>query len=269
MKKLGINFENVISLSSELNISVLEVLNKLKEFGISSLDVMYEKIIDKEQYLKDIVLSGFSIDSIFSLCPLAEPNNYQKALDVINVAAEYNVKEVMIIPSFIEAGYTENDYFVLKQNLRRVVKYAETVGVSVGIENVGNKNACCITPAQTLDVLKSVKGLRLIFDGGNFVLAEENPMELIYEIAPYVQRYHVKDRVVDDALEDGKDISITGKKSKVVALSKGNSYIKEIYEILNDHYKDIPLVLEFTFSDNKIFDRVIQSAKYVYEELLV
>jgi sugar phosphate isomerase/epimerase len=109
----------------------------------------------------------------------------------------------------------------------------------------------------------------LIYDGGNFVIAEENPMELIYELAPYVQRYHVKDRVISDNLEGFVDITITGKKSQVVELSKGVSHIKEVYEILSGVYKDIPLVLEFTFGDNKIFDRVEKSAKYVFEELLV
>ena len=269
MKKLGINFENVLAISKELNLSVLETLNKLKELGFTSLDVKYERIIDKEQYLKDIVLSGFLIESIFSLCPLNEQNNYQKAIEIVDTATEYKVKEIMLIPSFIEGGYSETDYANLKQNLRRVVKYAEPLGISVGIENVGNKNASCITPAQTLDVLRSVKGLHLIYDGGNFVLAEENPKELIYEIAPFVQRYHLKDRVISDALEGFLDTTISGKKSQVAELGKGDSFVKEIYEILSGVYRDIPLVLEFTFGDNKIFDRVKNSAKYVFEELLV
>ena len=48
-----------------------------------------------------------------------------------------------------------------------------------------------------------------------------------------------------------------------------SEFKKEIYEILSGVYRDIPLVLEFTFGDNKIFDRVEKSAKYVFEELLV
>ena len=44
MNKLGINFENVLSIKDELNITVLDALKKLKSMGISSLDVKFERL---------------------------------------------------------------------------------------------------------------------------------------------------------------------------------------------------------------------------------
>ena len=51
MRKLGINFENVLSVKEELNINLLQTLNKLKSVGITSLDVKYERLVGENSYL--------------------------------------------------------------------------------------------------------------------------------------------------------------------------------------------------------------------------
>ena len=176
MKKLGINFENALSVMEEFNISALDALRKLKNVGITSLDVKYERLIDKNLYLKDILISGLNIESIYSICPFHEFNNVQKALKMVDFACENKIKEIMFISEIKSNPYTEEEIDNLKSNLRRVVKYASAFGVSIGIENVGNKNYPCNGKENTLDILKSVKGLKLIFDGGNYMLNEESPI---------------------------------------------------------------------------------------------
>ncbi len=269
MKKLGINFENVLAIKEELNINVLQTLYKLKSIGITSLDVKYERLIGENSYLKEILISGLSVDSIFAFCPLGEQNNLKKALEIVDFAVEYKVKQIMFLPEFINGGYDELAVYNLKQNLRRVVKYAETFDVSIGIENVGVKNYPFNDEASTLDVLKSVKGLHLIFDGGNFLLYDVDPLTAVSSLAPYVQRYHLKDRSLSVCLDDFTEDTVSGKKSTVAEAGKGDCSLLKVYENIKQFFPAVPLVLEFPFGEKNIFEKVEKSAMYVHTEMFL
>lgn len=269
MKKLGINFENVLAIKEELNINVLQTLYKLKSIGITSLDVKYERLIGENSYLKEILISGLSVDSIFAFCPLGEHNNYKKALEVVDFAVEYKVKQIMLLPDFIDGGYNEAKLFNLKQNLRRIVKYAEAFDVSIGIENVGSKNYPFSDESSTLDVLKSVKGLHLIFDGGNFLLCDVDPLLAVHSLAPYVQRYHLKDRAIKDSFNDFIEPTTSGKNSCVLAVGEGDCNALKVYENIKEFFPAVPLVLEFPFAETNIFEKVEKSAMYVHTEMFI
>ncbi len=256
INKLGINFENVLSIKEELNLSVLQTLNKLKSIGISSLDVKYERLTGVNSYMKEILMSGMAIGSVFSFCPLYEQNNLQKVLSMVDLCAEYKIKEIMIITDFVSGGYSAEQIFNLKQNLRRIVKYAEIYGVSIGIENVGNPDYPLKNAQETLDVLKLVRGLHLIFDGGNFVMANQNALEASKILAPYVQRYHLKDYVICNG------------EFKAVPIGEGISDCKEVFNVISEFYSNLPLVIEFPFEDEKIYSAVEKSALYVLTEIL-
>lgn len=256
MNKLGINFENVLSIKDELNITVLDALKKLKSMGISSLDVKFERLTGENSYMKEIIASGIGIGSVFSFCALHEKDNLQKALSMVDLCAEYKIKEIMLLTDILKGGYSTEQIFNLKQNLRRIVKYAENFGVSIGIENVGNPDYPIKTAKQSLDFLKSVKGLHLIFDGGNYYMVGEDVVESSKLLAPYVQRYHLKDYVPFD---NGY---------KAVAVGDGNSSCKHAFDVLKEFYPKIPLVIEFPFKDTGIFSAVEKSCMYVLTEIL-
>lgn len=256
MKKLGINFENVLAIKEELNIDVLQTLYKLKSIGITSLDVKYERLVGENSYLKEILISGLTVDSIFSFCPLWEQNNIKKAIEIVDFAVEHKVKEIMFLPMFMPDGYNETQMQNLKQNLRRVIKYAEPFEVLIGIENVGIKEYCCNDIESTLDVLKSVKGLHLIFDGGNFLTYGVDPVKAVESLAPYVQRYHLKDVLIDN----GVSCQVVG---------NGDCNCLKVYDGIKPFYPSVPLVIEFPFTEKNIFEKVEKSAMYVHTEMFL
>ena len=256
MNKLGINLENVLSIKAELNITLLETLKKLKSIGVSSLDVAFERLTGENSYMKEILASGIGIGSVFSFCALYQKDNLQKALSMIDLCYEYKIKEIMILTDILQGGYSSEQIFNLKQNLRRIVKYAENFGVSIGVENVCNNDYPIKTAKQTLDLLKSVKGLHLIFDGGNYYAVGEDVIEASKLLAPYVQRYHLKDLV---KFENGY---------KAVAVGDGNSSCKQVFEVLKEYYSSVPLVIEFPFKDTFVYNAVEKSCTYVLTEIL-
>lgn len=267
MNKIGINFENVLAVKEELNITLFETLNKLKSLGITSLDVKYERLVEETVYFKDIIVSGMSIDSVFAFCPLYEQNNVAKALEIIDFLAENKIKEFMIIAGFVDGGYTKEQIANLKQNLRRIVKYAENFGVLVGIENVGNPNSPVKTAKETEEILKSVKGLHLVFDGGNYLLADENPLNAL-SFAPFVQRLHLKDRSLS-ILNGFIENTLKGVPSSVVALGEGDTFVKKTFEEISKYYPAVPLVIEFPALEKTLYAKIEKSAMYIHTELLI
>ena len=97
MKKLGINFENVLTISQEFNIDVLSALYKVKNLGITSLDVKYERLIGENSYYKDIISSGLTIESLWGFCPFNDKDNVRKALEMVDFAYGKKIKEIMFL----------------------------------------------------------------------------------------------------------------------------------------------------------------------------
>ena len=133
MKKLGINFENVLTIAKEFNIDILSALYKVKNLGITSLDVKYDRVTGENNYIKEIISSGLTMESLWGFCPFNDKDNVQKAISMVDFAYSNNIKEIMFLSDFINGGYTEQDITNVKKNLRRVVKYASAYGVQINI----------------------------------------------------------------------------------------------------------------------------------------
>lgn len=254
--KLSVNFENVLRISTELNLDISKTLLRLKSIGISSLDVDFKRLVGENSYMKEIIISGITIGSVISVCPLHEKDNLQIALSTVDFCAEYKIKEITIVAQPISSKFSELQIFNLKQNLRRIVKYAENFGVTIAIKNLNEDNYPIKTANEASDVLKSVKGLRLVFDGGNFITSGQDLIDASNILAPYAQRYTIK------------DFSCLDGELRVVSVGDGNCKCKEVFDIFKEFYPKIPLVIEFPLSDNIIYERVENSATYVLTEIL-
>ena len=270
MKKLGINFENVLTISQEFNIDALSALYKVKNLGITSLDVKYERLIGENSYYKDIISSGLTIESLWGFCPFNDKDNVRKALEMVDFAYGKKIKEIMFLSDFIKGGYSKEDMSNAKKNLRRAVKYASAFGVKINIENVGSLDYPFNDEKTTLDALKSVKGLGLVFDGGNFLLNDVKPIDAIKTLAPYVARYHLKDRIYGKPNgEDFIEITTSNKESYVTAVGDGECDCLQVLNEIKQFSNDIPIVIEFPGLETKIYDKLTKSTMYVLTEMMV
>lgn len=269
MKKLGTNFENVLTIAKEFNIDVLSALYKVKNLGITSLDVRYDRVTGENSYIKDIISSGLTMESLWGFCPFNDKDNIQKALSMVDFAYGNNIKEIMFLPDFIEGGYTEEDLANVKTNLRRIVKYASAFGIQINIENVGSLSFPFNDEKSTLNVLKSVKGLGLVFDGGNFLLNDIKAIDCIKSLAPYVIRYHLKDRIYGNSDGDFIETTTNGKNSYVTAVGYGECDCLEVLKVIKEYFNEVPIVIEFPAKEIKLYDKFEKSTMYVLTEMMV
>ena len=262
MYKLGINFENVLSVANELKTTVADALNKLKLIGISSLDVDYTRLAGEKSYLNDIVASRMDIKCVYFAADFAGETSVLSQMKVIDFCEEYGVKNVMFLtkPNFGLGG----DEKVLKHNLRKVVNYARTFKINASIENFGLETSYFSTVERLIDLVKSVKNLTITFDSGNFLLAGIDPISAYGELKYYVSRVHLKNRSHTPAPGCVPAADINGNDSYTTAVFGGSANIEELIKKITGDYKVIDFVLEYNFADTRVFDEIEQSAVDFY-----
>ncbi len=246
MKKLGINYENVINISKECNLSIKETLKELKLQGYNTLDVLYNRFLEDKSLISTILVSGFEIASVFYVGNLKIANNYSTEIEIIDFCASNNVKDIMLLTKPLSCDDdSEKCLFNVKQNLRRIVKYSNQYGVRISIENFGDAFSFYNSPKKVLDVLKSVKDLYLVFDGGNFYKSNEDVLEGINLLKPYVSRVHLKDY---------------DQNFKPTAIGYGNCFIDKTIIEFNESVTSF--TVEYPFDDLTVSEIVKNSALY-------
>lgn len=259
MYKLGLNFEHVIKISSELGVSTIEALKKVKMYGVTTLDVAIERIFNRNEYFSDIICSGLTIDSVYCKGDYGYSDNIGYELSIIDFCSENNINNLMLITNPILHGEDEAEYNAkLKKNLRRIVKYASNFNVKVSIENFGLNDSPFSTVKKLFLILKSVNGLKLTFDCGNFLSVNENPLDAFNALSDYVCKIHIKDGTV---YNDGSN------KVDFTSVGRGEANVKEIVTQVKNSTNNFSFTLEFDFNKEKVFDDVVSSATYYFTEI--
>ena len=256
MYKIGINYATADYIAKKTNTPTLTVLKDLKLNGISTLDVLYDDIKNTNVY-SNALCANLSINSCYSLVDISELDNYSSCLEMIDYCALKRINHIMILPK-VDKG-VQNYLFNVKHNLKKIVNYAKTLGIKISIENYGlNEPFCSIDGVY--DVLKSVKGLGLVYDSANFYLSKQDPYLAIQKLLPYVSRVHLKDR---GAKIDGDTLAfldIDGALSSVYPLGEGVCQLDKIIDYLLKNSKIDEFVLEGITDTDMIsdtFDSVI------------
>lgn len=262
MYKLGINFENVLSVAKELNISVIEALNRLKLIGISSLDVDYSRLTGENSYINDIIASRVEIKCVYYLADFAVESSVISEMKVIDFCKKYGVKKITFLVKADSSANASDK--LLKHNLRKIVKYASVFKINVLIENFGLENSYFATVEKIKDVLKSVKNLNITFDTGNFLLAGISPVKAYQELKEYVTRIHLKNRTYKPRVGAIPTVDVNGNKSYTTAIFSGDANLEEFIKTVVAEGKDIDFILEYNFGDFVLFSDIEQSSVDFY-----
>ena len=264
MKKLAINFENVLSVKSDLNKTLNETFKFMKNAGISALDVRYERFFEDPNLYSEILIAGMTVSSVFYMGDLGLADNYTKELEIIDFCADHKIWDIMLLtkPVLSEKIDMEKYLFNLKQNLRRIVNYAKIYGVRIGIENFGKQDSVFSTVNYLSDILNSVKGLYLVYDSGNFFLAGENPYDAFTAFKSKISRVHLKDRGISKGDGKNEQQAVNGEITAVYPLGEGNSEIDKIIKEIGE----FDCCLEFDFVSNNLLEDIEKSAIYYLSE---
>lgn len=268
MKKLAINYENVLTIKNDLNRTLNETFKLLKNVGISSLDVRYDRFFENKSLYSEILIAGMSVSSVFYVGDLGISENYAKEMEIVDFCAEHKIPYVMLLtkPKYDKVEDKDKYLSNIKQNLRRIVNYANIYNIKVGIENFGVSNSVFSSLENVKNILNSVRGLYIVFDSGNFFLAGENPYECYKALEDRISKVHLKDRGLSDDKGRSEQISVSGEATCVYPLGEGGSNVLEILNRMKETGVFYECSLEFDFTAHDFYEDVEKSAIYYYSE---
>ena len=227
--------------------------------GLTSMEIMYyEFLIYGEEKLK-AALEKYGVSCN---CVIFGQSMYMKTLEeqrkelepVLRLAASMNNQILMIIPGGnynaekeVLAGMTRDEMMDLAvSGYRLAVSMAAEYGITIGFENTPHDMKPLAAPQDCLELLNRVPGLGLIFDTGNFRVADTKCDELaIYEqLKDRIVRVHLKDVVVG-SFENG-EACVDGQMIRCVTTGSGIIPIKELIHRLQRDGYDGTLCVEYS-----------------------
>lgn len=145
--------------------------------------------------------TGIAVACYNAVCDVTTPNAAdrktapKKFHSELERAAQLGASKVLVIPGPIRpdiAHETARDWFA--QALRECLPVADRLKLILMVANVGWQPVVFGTTAQLLGICAAVgPRLRATFDVGNFLLAGQDNMEALAQVAPRLEHVHFKD----------------------------------------------------------------------------
>ena len=243
----------------------------LKEFvefygglGVDGLDLMHCYWQNcSPAYVKSLAAdSGLPIICyVFEVDLVLPPTDRQAALgtafSLLDRTAELGASLAMIVPAWVkESVPLQEQRSWLVQGLRECARHAQSLGLTLAIENlddapgrplIGRGSQCRKVCAEV-----DSPAFRLIYDTGATQFVEENPLDALLQMAPYVTYVHVKN---NRALKPGEQAerrfdSDSGRGYTGTVLDRGEVNLRPIFAELNRMRYEGYVLIEYQGEDD-------------------
>lgn len=198
--ELAIFFEHIKEAVKQSGLSIKEVLERAKSYGISWIELDAKDVKDLEQMkgMKELLSeSGFKVASIYQFFEFGKGQRGEEAFSLINAAVELGSDKAMVIPGFYEASDEEKRSEEVERMIsamRTISEYAAKKGITLTIEDFDNVNSPIATAEQMDYFTRNLPDLRIAFDTGNFSYSAKSEREALSILEDKIVHVHCKDR---------------------------------------------------------------------------
>lgn len=226
-----------------------------EENGLKSMDLMDSEVeLYGEAELTDAMRAhGIRCGCLITNAPLFMEPQRAGVGKALELAARLGSKYLMVIPgnilpeehAFCEKAGRQKLLDMTVEGLTRAVEAAKKYGITIGFENTPQDFKPLASLEDVQYVLEHVPGLGLIFDTGNFRVADTKCDEMaIYErLKNYIVRIHLKDVVVGDFIEGER--CVDGQRIVPVVTGSGIIPMKELIHAFQRDHSGKALAIEY------------------------
>lgn len=207
MNQLSIFYEHIAEAAEQCGLSLEEVCCKVKEFGYDLVEMDAARLLrEEEKILLLLAKSGLAVNCIYNFFSLGEKEDHLEEdrvqiEKVIDLAVRANCSRILVVAGFLKedelergsAGYIAHRERIA-EGVRLAVAMAAEKGITVIMEDFDGLSAPFSTTDELLWFMENVPGLRCGFDTGNFLYSEEEALEALPTLLPYIGGIHCKDR---------------------------------------------------------------------------
>jgi sugar phosphate isomerase/epimerase len=187
----------------------------------------------------------------------APPEQVVRVRHAVERAHRLGAPRVLLVPGETRAGI---DPAIVRRHYANVVGIcrdeAQARGMSALIANLGNAAAYCGTVAHVREVLDAVgPELRATYDVGNFLMAGDDPVEALGQLAPFLGHVHFKDWRIVEVGAPGSDAAFAGQDGRLylsVAVGDGCLPLADVVAQLRGLGYDGTITVEYEGPDDPI-----------------
>lgn len=271
-----------IYLRAKEKISVKQMYQAVKNAGYDTIDVDSMPLlhgVSREEIREALAAAGLKVGCYISFLPLPKYTDadQQAGLEYLKeellFCKKLGTRNFMFVPSDYQEDMKKyGEKWVtdrLKEALKKAVETANELGLQVGIEDAPDITFPMCRQKELEGLLSAVPGVKLIYDTGNMIPAEESSLEFYEALKDHVMHIHVKD--MEYQKEAVGDVCIDGRYIDGTRHGKGIVPLTSIMECLKrDQYQEF-LSLEYVPSEEAIqsgeFEKELSEILQVMKEM--
>ena len=221
--KVSAFFENILTGARAKKISGEDALRRMQAAGLDTVYVGRDSIWEFGEDLLELLKSiGLPVEGLHGWFDFAGNPDGEEWKAFIDTAARWGAKHVLFVPGL---NGTEERKCNMVSVLRKAVAYGREMGITVTMENLDQLTAPYNSAEGLNWFFSRVEGLQCCFDTGNFVIHQENALQLLEEFLPNLCTVHIKDRS-KERLHMGDSACACADGSFVYPAPVGDGYIQ-------------------------------------------
>lgn len=190
MQSGEMNLEDVIAFAANENFDAIELLMVDFNRSTSEINTMLEKHRMKISCINTFVDLTVQDEAAYS-------DNIVLCQKIIDKAVELSAPMVMLVPAFPHLIESEEDkqrgLLRIIPALKSITAYAQSRGIVLTIENYPALQTPFCSVDEVKTILEQVPDLKLTLDYGNFLVANDDPIQAYETLKSYIVNVHLKD----------------------------------------------------------------------------
>lgn len=256
-----------------------EMLDLVKASGFDTVDVTSAELdffgIDFAK--NELKKRNLKVSSLIHFGQFASMNDREaeeiteKAKKAVDFTLGFGANVLMLVPQAQE-NITDYSREELADSLVchwwPVAQYAKEKGVHPVIEDTPDLRIPLCTTEELSYVLDRIPDMELVYDSGNMVLVNEDPITYFDTFASRTGHIHLKDMMLTDASNMFADTAKDGRKMTAAPSGKGLLDFETLIRHIRDSGYEGYLTVEYAKGDDEEYlESLIRSREY-FEELL-
>lgn len=231
-------YESVLKMAADAGYEAVDLSSREFElFGAEAVKALLDKYALK---CASIIL----FENYTCMQPEQQSRIIEHSKQIVDAAVVVDCPVLMLVAMGIQPGQErEENQKGLVENFKKVCAYAEDKGVQVCAEDFPSIEVPMCSRTDMDLLLDSVKGLKLVYDNGNMLVAGEDPAAYFEHFKEKIGYYHVKEvRIVEaeeairlvgrqrpagDLMQDGRFMVPTLHGKGILELSELMKWMKE------------------------------------------
>ncbi|BBF44939.1 hypothetical protein lbkm_3679 [Lachnospiraceae bacterium KM106-2] len=263
--KMAVFYHHVREAARQQEISISEMMSRVKKLGIDSIEIDLNDVKDSETLQAE--LQGMKISSVYGFYDWSHRYEEKEVMHHINIAKSLGADKIMVTPGFYsgERNRMKEERDTMIAAMKKAVLLARKYQIMVTIEDFDDKLSPIADAYGMNFFLEEIPELKVTFDVGNFFYSGETVLEAYTKLGSRVQHVHCKNRSFKKNNGEEK-ISALGIPLYPCAVGAGDLPMKQIIHRLQDHGYDGYYVIEH-FGVEDYWQAICDSAKWLSKEI--